>query len=744
MIWVRRVLTVPLGLLLFVLVLVALILLQVSDSFIKPSYYAEELDEANLYEFVLVDLLTSVLDEARGLEPAEFGDGTNSNPIVSSGLTTDDIVSSVNRALPPEFLQQQVEQVLDELGRYVAGERDDFQVTILADEQSRVLVAEVRSLLRKSDVYNVLFDEVITPAADDALDEELPFGLRISGGELVESARKVVPREWVEDQVDGVIDATVPYFLGESDTFEIRIALADRVELALIEIKSLLRRVEAYDLLYDEVIEPEVQKQLGDAVELPFGFSITNKEVLSALRRVAPPNWVRSEAERLIDEAAPYLSGETDRFATSISLVDNKRDAKEVVLEIAMRKFTDALADIPDCTLAQLATFDLSSLTSLPACIPSQLDLDLVTEQLTRSINDAVDLLVLGAVPDDLLFTDANLRDTLAIAGAEDNQDLLDDVREIIGDGWMYTEKDFRSDLIKLTEDTTEFADAIGRVTFTAPSVGGRIRVRASRSGKEGLIWIDLEDNGRVTEAAGDLRLALDGGAHLGALATVVVSDAGGNPVPGAEVRVSNDEILNVLDDVRAYLGGGWTYSPSEFREDLRTSTNDDVVENFDDGRDDLSRARDFRLIVYLPIILVLIVIGFLGGRSWAGRVGWGAAYLAGVTAIVFIAFGPMYNTLTDRYLADARDEAYQKISFDADFGGTQRLVVDKAFDVAESVVDGFASGVAGKALLLVFIALITVSASIFWATSGPSLYASSRAWTSPWRSDPDHENCRN
>ena len=189
MIWVRRALTVPLGLLLFVLVLVALILLQVSDSFIKPSYYAEVLDEANIYEFVLVDLLTSALDEARALEPAEFGDGIDSNPIVSSGLTTDDIVSSINRALPPEFLQQQVEQVLDELGRYIAGERDDFQVTILAGEQARVLVAEVSALLRKSDAYNVLFDEVITPAADDALDEELPFGLRISGGELVESAR---------------------------------------------------------------------------------------------------------------------------------------------------------------------------------------------------------------------------------------------------------------------------------------------------------------------------------------------------------------------------------------------------------------------------------------------------------------------------------------------------------------------------------------------------------------------------
>ncbi|MDA1347579.1 MAG: hypothetical protein O3A47_01745 [Chloroflexi bacterium] len=717
MIWIRRAFTVPLGLLLFVLVLVALVLLQVSDSFIKPSYYAEELDDANLYEFVLVDLLTSALDEARALEPADFGDGIDSNPIVSSGLTTEDIVSSINRALPPEFLQQQVEQVLDELGRYIAGERDDFQVTILAGEQARVLVEEVSALLRKSDAYNVLFDEVITPAADDALDEELPFGLQISGGELVESARRVVPREWVQEQIDAVLDETVPYFLGESDTFEIRIALADRIDLALIEVKNLLRKVEAYDLLYDEIIEPEVQKQLGDAVDLPFGFSITNQEVLRALRTVAPPDWVQSEAERLIDEVGPYLAGETDSFAINVSLADNKRVASEVVLEIATRKFTDALTAIPDCTLAQLARFDLASLSSLPVCIPSQLDPDLILDQLGGSVSDAVDSLVLGAVPDDFLFTEANLRDTLVIAGAEDNLDLIDDVREIIRDGWTYSEEDMRADLIKLAEETVGFADSTGRVSFSAPDVGNRMRVRANESGQEGLIWVDFQDGARITETTGALRLALDGGSRPGAVASVVVSDDRGNPVRGAEVKVSDDEILDVLDDVRAYLADGWTYETLEFRDNLKTWTDEETVENFDKGRDYLSQARGLRLLVYLPMLLVLIAIGFLGGLSWAGRVGWGAAYLAGVAAIVFIAFGPVYNGLTDRYLDDARDEAYQEISFDADFGGTQRLAVDKAFDVAESVVDGFASGIAGKALLLVFIALITVGASIFWAT---------------------------
>ena len=620
MIWVRRALTVPLGIFLIVLVLLALILLQFSDTFIEPNYYAKELDKADIYEFVLVDLLTSALDDARELDPDEFADGLDSNPLVSSALTTEDIVSSINRALPPEFVQEQVEQVLDQLGRYIAGERDDFEVTILAGEQAKVLVAEVSALIRKSDAYNVLFDEVISPEADKALDQELPFGLKVSGADLVESARVVVPREWAETQIDHVLDEMTPYIVGESDTFEIRIALADRVELALAEVKELLRKVEAYDLLYDEVIQPEIGKYLGESVELPFGFSITNDEVFDALRDVAPVEWVQGEAERLIDEAGPYLSGKTDRFAIDISLVENKRDARRVILDTATRKFTDSLGELPACTLAQLRNFDLSNLTTIPDCLPSQVDPDLIMDQLTGSVNEAVDSLVLDAIPDTFLFTDANLRETLALAGAEDNLELIDDVREIVGDGWTYDQDDLRADLVRLTEKTKGFTDAAGRESFSAPTVGSQTRVRAGKDGAEGLIWVDLEESGRVLESSGELRLQIDGETRPGAAATISVSDAGGNPVQGAEVAVSHDEVLEILDEVRAYLSDGWRYETSEFRDDLAAGTNDKTVENFDDGRDYLDRARSMRLLVYLPMILILVLIGFPGRPELAGQ----------------------------------------------------------------------------------------------------------------------------
>ena len=71
-------------------------------------------------------------------------------------------MSSINRAIPPEYVQDLVEQVFEEAGKYVTGERDEFTVTIQAGEQVETLVQEVKALLRKADAYSLLYEGLVT------------------------------------------------------------------------------------------------------------------------------------------------------------------------------------------------------------------------------------------------------------------------------------------------------------------------------------------------------------------------------------------------------------------------------------------------------------------------------------------------------------------------------------------------------------------------------------------------------
>ncbi len=633
MILVRRLLTIPLGIFLFVFILLAVVFLQASGSFLDPGYYVKELRKANVYEFLLVDLVRSGLDEARELDSEDFTtEKLDENPLVTLGLSTDDIASSINTAIPPEWVQSLVEEAFAEVGRYVTGEQDEFTVTLRAGDRVDPLVTEFKSLLRKADAYNLLFEELVDPAIDDALTDELPLGLEVTGARLSQSVRRVVPPDWIQEQVEAALDEIIPYATGERDTFEIRVPVSELVETALDEIKELLRETDAYDLLYDEVVEPKLTSSLGDAVQLPFGFDVTSEEIVSSLRRVAPPSWVQDQAEMVIDAAGPYLTGEQDGFSVNISLVDNKRQARDIILELASQKLLAATSGGPECTtdqLARLKDFDLKDfdLQVLQECSPTE-------AQSAEVLDDVIDTRVIGVIPENIRFTENSLRDALSQAGAEENLDLLDDVREIIRDGWTYTDQDLREDIRGAFDDSGE-----------------------------------------------------------------------------------SDDATEMLDDARDFLSDGWTYGTEDFREDILQAGDEDALDNFDDGRDILDLVSTFRLVIYLPVLLLLVAIGFLGGRGWSGRFAWAAGALLVTSAIVFVAFGPVYNSIGESQLDDAQEEAIEEIEddLDSDFPVTERLAIDKVFEISRSVINGFASGIAGKSLVLLIIGAVGLVVSLRW-----------------------------
>ena len=198
MIWIRRVLTVPLGMLLLALLMVALTALEIDGTFLDPEFYPRQLSEANIYKFVLVDVTTSALEEGRALTPEELGTTKlDENPLVTLGLTTEEIVASLNRAIPPEWVQSVVEQLIDGIGPYITGRRDEFTVAVRAGDQVVTMVSEIKSLLRRADAYDLLFAELVDPAIEDSLAEKMPFGLNVTSVRLAESARRVISSEWV-------------------------------------------------------------------------------------------------------------------------------------------------------------------------------------------------------------------------------------------------------------------------------------------------------------------------------------------------------------------------------------------------------------------------------------------------------------------------------------------------------------------------------------------------------------------
>ena len=438
--------------------------------------------------------------------------------------------------------------------------------------------------------------------------------------------------------MEGALDEVTPYMIGDRDAFEIRVELAARVEIALNEVKDILRETDAYELLYSEVVQPVVVDNLGELAQLPFGLSVTGEEVVAALRQVAPTDWVGEQVEVLIDDASPYLTGVVDGFVTEVSLVDNKRQARRVLAELLDRKLTEAIDGIDKCATIREARAALSSLSGgLPSCVPSNTSAADLKRRLDLDLEEQIEASVLGLIPDIIRFGDAQLRDALVQAGAGDNLVRLDDVREILRDGWSYTDADLKE-----------------------------------RLGDQG------------------------------------------------------DFTVERLEDLRSFLSDGWTYTETRFRKDLAGDPAGGGESNLDTFRDSMKTADNYKLVVYAPLLVLLVMIAFLGGRTWTGRVAYAAGFLVVSAAVIFVIFGPGYDALAKSgpvYEAvgisdfdELRQEALDDIAAGGgEFPGTARLAANKAFDIAESISDNFASGVATSSLVIAVIGLIALGAAFFW-----------------------------
>ena len=471
MIWIRRTISVLLGIVLLPLLFASLVTLRLNDTFLNSGFYPDLLEKEGVYRFVMVDVLTSALDEARELDPGKLGAGFDESPLVTSGLTTPQIVDAVNRALPPGDLEEMVAPVALRVGEYIGAERGDLTVTVQVGGRAEAMARELKGLMREAGTYGLLLDRELEPRIREAVGEALAANEDVShwarylfgspkdaADRLIRAGRRIVTPEWLQAQVERALGEVTPYLAGESDSFEIRVRLTDEQAAAAVdETKSILREVDAYDLVYTDLVEPAVRDSLEEAVLLPYGVEITRDEVMDVLRQAAPPTWVRQQAEIVIDDVAPYLVGRSDGFSTAVSLVDNKRQAEGAIAELAFAKLTEAVLALPVCpTRAESLAAAESLGHGLPACIPLGASATDVIERAGPEVAGSISPLVLANVPNRVRFTDSNLRWSVRQTGGQGALDLLDDGRELLSEGWTYASAELHADLAESGGDAVE------------------------------------------------------------------------------------------------------------------------------------------------------------------------------------------------------------------------------------------------------------------------------------------------
>ena len=774
---VRHTISVLLGIVLLPLLFSVLALLRLNDTFLEPGFYPDQLEKADVYEFVMIDVLTSALDEARALDPEELGMDLDENPLAASGLTTHQIVSAVNRVLPPELLEEVGAPIALQAGEYIAAERDELTVAARTGDYFEALVEEIEQLLAETDAYDLLLEEELEPRIKESATEALtanedaaPWMLGLFGSPedvddtLTRLIDSVLTPEWVQEQVESALDEVTPYMVSESDSFEIRIHLTDEeVNEVVEEAKAILREADTHGLLLEQEIEPRVREAADEAMAADpdvsrwtmqlFGTGEEAADRLTqAIGRVVTPEWVQAQIESALDKVPPYLVGKSHSFELAVRLTDDQVGAAVEEIKAILHE-TDAY-DLIYREVIEPAVRD-----SLGGTIVLPYGVEIAKDEVVDVLRQAAPTVWVRQETEILIAEVASY-----IAGRTDGFSTT----VSLAANKLQAEVAFENLLeAKLTE-----------IVFDLPACRTRAEASAaSDSLKLGLpscIPAGISAGNIVEQALPDLS---------GSIRPLVL-----DPLPNrvwftdSNLRLGVQETggqqaLDLLDESRALLGEGWTYDSDDLRtalgrssdgvdildktrgiltdgytythEDLREyldGIDDDAVETLDDVRafladdyvytqeyghgndaDSSIRAtldaahgwsaatRRYGWTAYLTMPVLLIGIGLLGGRSWRVRIARVSLSLLVAAGLILIVFWPIYDAFVGAAFEAARGDVAAQLGLGGGFEVTSLLIADKVVEVAESAMGEFVGGIRWSSFILMAAASITLLTSMLW-----------------------------
>jgi hypothetical protein len=605
MIWVRRLFAIPLILFFVILFSVVLLITQVNSTFGNPGFYNGQLRRADMYNFVYDKALPAALDEVEEDKPSDI-------PIDITNIK-DEIVSSARKIAPPEWLQAQVETATNTIIPYFLGKTDRFTYTVAFKDRVTTAAQVIKSDMLQGDTFTKLYDDGISYAADKMLEnlDRVPYSLTLSKEQVENFLRAVAPKDWISSEAQAAIDAVTLYATGDSDHFTITIHFQGRIDPIAAATLELLKGQETYNYLLDEIITPIVLENIGTSVNLGYGITLSHDEIASAIKQGLPQSRVEARLGELINAIAAYVNGEANTIQITVNLADRKAAALDVLTSLADQKLEARFYSLPVCSMAQfLQIVQTLPPGSVPSCRPSGVSYQDFKTTLGINIANSVQQAVIAHLPDQWVYTEADLRQSLG----EDNADFLDKARNWVASGWTFS-----------------YADLVDKL---------------------------------------------------------------------------GSEHEQTLNDARDRIKNGYTFTQADLTDKIAKTDAD--LNNFDTVRHRINTARTWLWTLWLTPFAFLVIIALLCGHNWISRLAWGLAVLFATSLVIYIAV-----TVTYSHVAAPRLE--NGVLDPAQYEGVGAVMAEKGNEIIQNVTGAFAWGIERTAIYSMIGSGIVLLGLIVW-----------------------------
>jgi len=458
MIWLRRAIAIPLAALFVILALLVLLAFRVNSTVGNPDFYVEQLQQADVYQFIYDDVLPAALAES------EIDGDSGDVSIIISPLMPH-IVDTVRQTVPPAWLQAQVEHAVNEVVPYVWGETAAFRIAVPLKGRMEAGAEAVKNLLHQEDVSPVLYEQLIQLVTSEIASAEdgMPAMLATSEAEMEAMLRTVLPEDWLLAQLDGALDEMVPYLTKEAEHFTLEVDLTEPLHELEGVLIDFLAKPGTYDSLFSDMLVPALQQNFGEVTELPLGMELTDDEIIAAARDILTLDWYQELVQDMVGQIFAYIRGEQDELELVIPLADRKSEIAATLSQLADAKIESAFDDLPVCSGAHLLELlSAPSLENIPACRPFDISYQEFKDLVGVDVNSLVQPLIELGIPDEWIITESEMA---LLFGGEDEDNILIQARELIEKGLIFTEEDLKElvggDAMSLEAIRQQIADGL-------------------------------------------------------------------------------------------------------------------------------------------------------------------------------------------------------------------------------------------------------------------------------------------
>lgn len=263
MIVLRRMLAVMLMGLVGLLFGACIIFMRAADVAFDPEFLKSKLDRIDAYDFTHDVLLPLAVEQMLEEQDQWLPENLRGTLFPADEAAQRTVLTLLREVFPPEYLRGEIEQLIDALLPYLGDRSDEFAIRFSLADRVEVALGHapgerspLESAFRELDMGRALIDgafvnleqalaaEGVTPARRDERVAELEAAVR----DRDEAA------EWFTERLFGAIDGLLPYLLGQSEQFDVRISFAERPALA-------------------ELLAPLLNRPLDELLGEGFGFS---------------------------------------------------------------------------------------------------------------------------------------------------------------------------------------------------------------------------------------------------------------------------------------------------------------------------------------------------------------------------------------------------------------------------------------------------------------------------------------